>query len=207
MSFVKIRTTTSYFISEQGYVFKTYRGKEFKVQPFTDENESTVYVMVDGRKMNLLYLMIEAFNIKVTPSDTVKHTVDKYMQIPLNSIITKRISNPLTEKQIGLIKAFKCEAKANAANFRCVDNITALQVLSILEIHNFECIYCNTDLRLGEWHLDHFYPISKHGKNKIENLVCACRTCNLMKGDLTGHQFYKMCQKIVSNYKFKEAVQ
>ena len=46
------------------------------------------------------------------------------------------------------------------------------------------CAYCGIQLvRNGNWHVDHVVPISRGGKDEIENLVAACHKCNTKKSD------------------------
>jgi len=43
------------------------------------------------------------------------------------------------------------------------------------------CEYCG-DVNV-EFHVDHWWPASSGGTGDLENLVCACATCNLKKSD------------------------
>lgn len=46
-----------------------------------------------------------------------------------------------------------------------------------------KCVYCgNID---GPFHFDHVHPWSRGGRHSTENIVIACRPCNLSKGDKT----------------------
>jgi hypothetical protein len=49
---------------------------------------------------------------------------------------------------------------------------------------SYTCQYCGCE-NLGLLTLDHVLPQSRGGKNTWENLVCACRDCNLKKGNRT----------------------
>lgn len=44
------------------------------------------------------------------------------------------------------------------------------------------CFYCGKELG-KKYHVDHVMPLAKGGSNGPENLVVACPTCNLSKGD------------------------
>ena len=48
---------------------------------------------------------------------------------------------------------------------------------------NFECQYCGKNGSVKELTIDHVIPISRGGKNTWENVVTACKTCNLQKSD------------------------
>ena len=43
-----------------------------------------------------------------------------------------------------------------------------------------KCFKCGTMLNL---HLDHIIPISKGGKNELNNIQILCQKCNLLKGN------------------------
>lgn len=45
------------------------------------------------------------------------------------------------------------------------------------------CVYCGCSD--GPFHLDHVFPVSAGGQNDLDNLVVACRPCNLSKGAKT----------------------
>jgi hypothetical protein len=50
----------------------------------------------------------------------------------------------------------------------------------IYERDGHRCRYCHTDE--GPFHVDHVRPWSWGGEDTLENLVTACRSCNLTKG-------------------------
>jgi 5-methylcytosine-specific restriction endonuclease McrA len=43
---------------------------------------------------------------------------------------------------------------------------------------------------------DHFIPLSKGGKNTIQNLVLSCSTCNVMKADQLTRDFFSNIKQI-----------
>lgn len=56
----------------------------------------------------------------------------------------------------------------------------------ILERDGFKCVYCGRKPQKGndvELQIDHIYPKSKGGTDLPDNLVTACRECNLGKSD------------------------
>lgn len=198
-----IKSTTNHFVSSAGYVFKIINGKEFKLTPFFNNDKSELYVSINKKNVNLLYLMIEYFDLKYTPNDSLKFKITKELEIPLGSIIINPIAIDVSDEDENIIKAYRCADKASSANARCQEKISPLQVLSVLNSNKFTCIYCATELKPKDWHLDHYYPVSKGGKNVIGNLVSSCSTCNRMKGAQTGEQFYSQCKSIVKNFLFK----
>lgn len=54
----------------------------------------------------------------------------------------------------------------------------------VFERDSFTCQYCGKKTPEVILHIDHIYPVSKGGKNEIENLITACRDCNLGKSTL-----------------------
>lgn len=52
--------------------------------------------------------------------------------------------------------------------------------IQILARDSYTCRYCGS--RVGPFHVDHVVPWSKGGPNTVENLVTACKFCNLRKG-------------------------
>lgn len=47
---------------------------------------------------------------------------------------------------------------------------------------NFTCQYCEKKLNSHDLTVDHVIPRVKGGKTKWDNIVCACYTCNTIKG-------------------------
>lgn len=44
-------------------------------------------------------------------------------------------------------------------------------------IQNNHCAYCSTEL--GNYHVDHVWPLAAGGTNRLSNLVLSCPPCNL----------------------------
>lgn len=205
MPHLPIKKTRNYFISTAGYVFKIENGKEVKCKVTKTPNTKEIRIFIEKKQCSLLYLMIEYFIGDLKPSDIVRFTANKDLEIPLTSIrITKATGGNLSPEEEAQMFKFKCDFKARSANMRCDDKITTAAVYKVLAISGFKCVYCSDTLHPNSWHLDHFTSISRGGKNMLENLVASCGTCNIMKGALDGRQFYKKCKQIVENYLFKK---
>jgi hypothetical protein len=58
---------------------------------------------------------------------------------------------------------------------------------SIKEHWNHECAYCGETENLT---LDHITPRSKGGSDRVTNLVCACKKCNISKGHQLWSDWY-----------------
>jgi hypothetical protein len=50
------------------------------------------------------------------------------------------------------------------------------------------CLYCGEALK-GEYHVDHFIPLSRGGNNWPENIVLACSGCNIRKHNQLPWEF------------------
>lgn len=53
----------------------------------------------------------------------------------------------------------------------------------ILKKTNGKCYICGRELNLKTLTVDHFIPKSKHGGDKIDNLMPSCFKCNKNKGN------------------------
>lgn len=51
------------------------------------------------------------------------------------------------------------------------------------------CFFCGSPLVSG-WHIDHYVAHSLGGSDELSNLVPACESCNLKKGDLPLSALY-----------------
>lgn len=55
-------------------------------------------------------------------------------------------------------------------------------IRAIVAKSNGHCWYCGDLLLAGNCHIDHMIPTHSGGTDEDDNLVGACRTCNLVKG-------------------------
>lgn len=61
------------------------------------------------------------------------------------------------------------------------------------------CHYCEAEC-FNDFHVDHFYPLSKGGSHSLCNLVIACPCCNLSKGASSPYSFInKINQDLIIN--------
>jgi 5-methylcytosine-specific restriction endonuclease McrA len=196
----KLSFSQNHFISESGYVFKTSLGKEEVLPIFTSPKTINPFVIINNKQYDLLYLMLEYFNVTVTPYDSVRYKVGKDNYLPLSCIkvIKNKSSLRLNEEDAKLFNYYKCTEKANSANLRCKHKISSNDVFAVLALYSYRCIYCQKNLK-NIWHLDHYVPLSKGGKNILKNIVPSCARCNIMKGNMDGHQFVRWCKKVYYN--------
>jgi 5-methylcytosine-specific restriction endonuclease McrA len=54
---------------------------------------------------------------------------------------------------------------------------------SLLRKYGPVCTYCKKEFPEKDLTLDHVYPVSKGGSNKLTNLVLACSVCNGKKAN------------------------
>lgn len=55
--------------------------------------------------------------------------------------------------------------------------------------YNGHCAYCGKSISRSEMTIDHIVPKSKGGSNDDDNLLPACRACNLGKGRMSLEEF------------------
>ncbi|WP_411953585.1 HNH endonuclease [Alkalibacillus sp. S2W] len=61
------------------------------------------------------------------------------------------------------------------------DNLTLYDVLWVLADN--QCAYCAQELAEQERTLDHITPMRYGGSNTLDNITCACLSCNRLKSD------------------------
>jgi len=54
-----------------------------------------------------------------------------------------------------------------------------------------KCHYCGAQCAFSELTLDHIVPVADGGSNSLDNLVLACRPCNVRKGKKSKDEFLK----------------
>ncbi len=59
-------------------------------------------------------------------------------------------------------------------------HVTSKQLRN-LKSKSINCYWCSQKLRDGDIHYDHYIPLSKGGRNSIDNIVVSCSFCNLSK--------------------------
>ena len=57
----------------------------------------------------------------------------------------------------------------------------------LLEKHGRKCFYCGKTV--SDFEVEHMFPKSKGGSNRIDNLTLSCHDCNEKKGTLTAEEF------------------
>ena len=54
------------------------------------------------------------------------------------------------------------------------------------------CPYCNTAINIDDYSIDHLQPRSRGGPDTFDNLHLVCKSCNVMKGNLTDSEFKEL---------------
>lgn len=163
----------------------------------THHQDSKSVFYYNGETFDLLNVVLESLGLEVSPSDRIQYRVSKSGYISPNSVKIYR-SESNNEDEI-MIFNWLCDRKANGANSRFKDKISKESVYQVLKLAEFKCVYCNSNLNNRDWHLDHYQPKAKGGRNVINNLVPSCRHCNMMKGSMVAEHFIKMCYRICMN--------
>lgn len=60
---------------------------------------------------------------------------------------------------------------------------TTKQINELIKNSNNTCFWCDQEIPNGKMHLDHIYPLSRGGKDEINNLVVSCEYCNKRKAN------------------------
>lgn len=89
---------------------------------------------------------------------------------------------------VGTARRLYCDGTCRQAGNRAgltapaTNKAAASLRFAILERDKFRCRYCGAGPDDDVLELDHIVPVSKGGQPTIDNLVTACRTCNIGKG-------------------------
>jgi 5-methylcytosine-specific restriction endonuclease McrA len=73
-----------------------------------------------------------------------------------------------------------------ARKIAAAGSFTSAEWLALVEAHAGRCAYCG---EAGPLEADHRIPLSRGGKNTIDNILPACRKCNARKHKLTEAEF------------------
>lgn len=195
-----LKNHPSYYIHVDGFIFREINHKQRNVNKSVNYRNQKITYIIDGIEYDLLNLMIEYFEVKYTPTDKISFKIIED-RIPLSNINVKPFirNNDFSNKENKLLNLYQCKQKAHNSNARDNNQITEIQVLTILKFSNFRCVYCGINLVDTKWELDHFIPLSRGGKNTFSNLVSACMICNRMKSNLMPLEFIRMVHKITKN--------
>ena len=60
---------------------------------------------------------------------------------------------------------------------------------AVIEKFGYRCAYCGCEISIDGFHIDHFIPKNRGGRNDFENLFPACNPCNIFKRDWLIEEF------------------
>lgn len=75
---------------------------------------------------------------------------------------------------------------------------TKKEKLALLEVQDFRCFYCGENFQTEgakDYHFDHYVSLADGGSDGLENIVCACKKCNMKKNSVNGSQFSAVVTK------------
>lgn len=68
---------------------------------------------------------------------------------------------------------------------------------AIYDKNHGRCAICGKYVPFADFTVDHIIPISKGGTNDMNNLQCACKTCNLIKQDILPDDLMDKLSEII----------
>jgi hypothetical protein len=66
---------------------------------------------------------------------------------------------------------------------------TAADIRNLVIVQENLCTYCQCDLAVSGFHVDHIQPLARGGTNNPDNLCLSCPTCNVRKQDMNAAEF------------------
>lgn len=176
-----------------------------------DTPEGTFVVIEKNGKTSthlLAELILFSFDPDYLPGYSIVYRDGNVNNVKLINLKGKKKTGMLksspVEKDAHLIGLWRCQSRADSANQRykhLVQIITPFDVLRALMVTDYKCFYCGHGLNKQRWHLDHFVPKSKGGKNEFNNLRPACKDCNTAKSDMPYERFMKHVLRISDYFK------
>ena len=76
--------------------------------------------------------------------------------------------------------------------------LTTTGIRIILKKQRCRCIYCGVKLDSKNLTLDHRIPLSRNGKNAVDNIDCTCYDCNVLKHARTKSEFKAFLKRYLS---------
>lgn len=75
----------------------------------------------------------------------------------------------------------------------------------LFEKQNGKCFYCKCKLKHDWLQVDHVVPLSRGGKNTLDNIVLTCKDCNNLKNTKTGEEFFAFVREYTKRFLVAEA--
>lgn len=183
----KFLSKCKYFVNDNGLYY--FEGN-FDID-FIAVNKMLKYSNISGRNIlneyvELIHLSWEkkddGFYLEQDKIDKLNNHISLFRELKIIDIdiirdclfILKSYQKKLIKHKLHISK----EPRRKAQIF-----ISKKQIRSIIfDVHGKLCLRCGSSENIS---LDHVIPISKYGKNELENLQPLCRNCNSWKGTKT----------------------
>jgi 5-methylcytosine-specific restriction endonuclease McrA len=66
--------------------------------------------------------------------------------------------------------------------------------------HGPLCYLCGRKLTAHITSADHVVPLSRGGRDTLENVRPTCKRCNAAKGNMTLNEFVSMCKAVAARF-------
>lgn len=76
-------------------------------------------------------------------------------------------------------------------------SFTQTERTNIYDRNHGRCAICGRYVPFTDFTVDHIIPISKGGTNSMDNLQCACKTCNMIKQDILLEDLIEKLSEII----------
>ena len=76
-------------------------------------------------------------------------------------------------------------------------SFTSSERVAIYDRNHGRCAICGRYVPFADFTVDHIIPISKGGTNNMDNLQCACKTCNMIKQDILPEDLMEKLSEII----------
>ena len=195
----------NYEIASNGNVRKRTNNGFIYFDRYHEESGTFVDIEVNGKvnKCLLAEILLLSYVGTYAIGHRIRYKDDNIHNISLENISHKKPKDDLNTKYLSKddeqIAMWRCVSRASSANYRYLSlnqTITPNEVLRCLQVCQYRCFYCGNGLNPLRWHLDHFLPTSKGGRNEFDNLRSSCNLCNMMKSDMTYEQFVKRAYQV-----------
>jgi 5-methylcytosine-specific restriction endonuclease McrA len=143
--------------------------------------------------------------------DIPKEKIDKWVdQIDSLKIIREKIlekkksATKTRDKKLRNTNVFikisnRIHASVRKRGYDPMEKITPIQLWTIAKKQKCKCPISGIKLTRNNISVDHIIPLSKGGKNTLENIQYVERHVNIMKNDKSLEQFLFYCREIVKN--------
>lgn len=202
MNIFRLKNPPNVFMNmDNGEIFYSRDGRDYPIK--TKVNDNRLLAHHNGYTLDILKIVLEALGVFLNGTERMSYKVSR-----LGYISPKSVKIVRAPEGDGEMFKWKCDIKASGSNGRFKDKLSKDAIYQVLQISEFRCVYCRRELDPNKWHLDHYLPKARGGKNTIDNICPSCSDCNMMKGALMPATFVKNCYTIcmnngVSNRAFK----